>query len=51
MQHIIDRFVSYVIIDTESDASSETTPSTFKQFDLANLLVDVCSISVNCCNR
>lgn len=40
MQHIIDRFVSYVIIDTESDASSETTPSTFKQFDLANLLVE-----------
>ncbi len=39
MQHIIDRFISYVIIDTESDASSETTPSTPKQFDLANLLV------------
>ena len=40
MQHIIDRFISYVIIDTESDASSETTPSTSKQWDLANKLVD-----------
>ena len=39
MQNIIDRFVSYVIIDTESDANSTTTPSTKKQFDLANLLV------------
>ena len=40
MQNIIDRFISYVIIDTESDADSLTTPSTFKQFDLANLLVE-----------
>jgi tripeptide aminopeptidase len=39
MQHIIDRFISYVIIDTESDPSSETTPSTKKQLVLANLLV------------
>lgn len=39
MQHIIDRFISYVIIDTESDANSETTPSTKKQLVLANLLV------------
>jgi tripeptide aminopeptidase len=40
MQNIIDRFISYVIIDTESDANSDTTPSTSKQFDLANLLVE-----------
>jgi tripeptide aminopeptidase len=40
MQNIIDRFVSYVIIDTESDSSSETTPSTPKQWDLANKLVE-----------
>ncbi|MBQ0908198.1 peptidase T [Flavobacterium sp. F-328] len=40
MQHIIDRFISYVIIDTESDASSPTTPSTPKQWDLANKLVE-----------
>jgi tripeptide aminopeptidase len=39
MQKIIDRFVSYVTIDTESDPASETTPSTKKQLDLANLLV------------
>ncbi|WP_353779518.1 peptidase T [Winogradskyella sp. 3972H.M.0a.05] len=39
-QHIIDRFISYVTIDTESDPNSETTPSTAKQWDLANLLVD-----------
>ncbi|MDN3493649.1 peptidase T [Winogradskyella bathintestinalis] len=40
MQHIIDRFISYVTIDTESDPNSETTPSTKKQWDLANKLVD-----------
>jgi len=39
-QHIIDRFVSYVIIDTESDPKSDTTPSTSKQWDLANKLVE-----------
>jgi tripeptide aminopeptidase len=40
MQHIIDRFISYVTIDTESDANSETTPSTAKQWDLAHKLVE-----------
>lgn len=40
MQHIIDRFISYVIIDTESDASSVSTPSTKKQWNLANKLVE-----------
>ena len=40
MQHIIDRFISYVIIDTESDPNSETTPSTKKQWDLAHKLVE-----------
>lgn len=40
MQHIIDRFISYVIIDTESDPNSETTPSTQKQWNLANKLVE-----------
>ena len=39
-QHIIDRFISYVTIDTESDPSSSTTPSTAKQWDLANKLVE-----------
>ncbi len=40
MQKIIDRFVSYVTIDTESDPNSTTTPSTEKQWNLANKLVD-----------
>jgi tripeptide aminopeptidase len=39
MQHIIDRFISYVTIDTESDSNYETTPSTARQWDLANKLV------------
>ena len=38
MQHIIDRFFSYVTIDTESDFNSPTTPSTPKQLVLAKLL-------------
>ena len=37
-QHIIDRFISYVTVDTESDPKSETTPSTEKQWDLAHAL-------------
>lgn len=40
MQHLIDRFVSYVTIDTESDANSPTTPSTAKQLVLANKLAE-----------
>ncbi|MUU79798.1 peptidase T [Winogradskyella endarachnes] len=40
MQHIIDRFISYITIDTESDPNSHTTPSTEKQWDLANKLVE-----------
>lgn len=40
MQHIIDRFIGYVTIDTESDPNSDTTPSTTKQWDLANKLVE-----------
>ncbi len=40
MQHIIDRFISYVTIDTQSDPTSESTPSTKKQWDLANKLVE-----------
>ncbi|UZH55987.1 peptidase T [Salinimicrobium tongyeongense] len=37
-QEIIDRFLSYVKIDTQSDETSEATPSTKKQWDLANKL-------------
>ena len=39
-QHIIDRFKSYVTVVTESDPNSDTTPSTKKQWDLANKLVE-----------
>ncbi|ULC58651.1 peptidase T [Flaviramulus sp. BrNp1-15] len=39
-EHIIKRFVSYVTVDTESDPDSKTTPSTKKQWDLANKLVE-----------
>jgi tripeptide aminopeptidase len=35
---VIDRFLSYISIDTESDPNSETTPSTDKQWKLARLL-------------
>jgi tripeptide aminopeptidase len=40
MQHLIDRFISYVTIDTESDPNSKSTPSTKKQLVLALLLVE-----------
>jgi tripeptide aminopeptidase len=40
IQHtVLDRFLRYVKIDTQSDASSETFPSTAKQKDLGRLLV------------
>ena len=39
-QLIINRFLSYVKIDTESDPKSNTTPSTKKQWDLANKLYE-----------
>jgi tripeptide aminopeptidase len=39
-EHIIKRFLSYVTIDTESDPTSNTTPSTKKQWDLANKLAE-----------
>ncbi len=35
---IIERFLSYITIDTESDPISTTTPSTEKQWDLARKL-------------
>ena len=37
---VTDRFLRYVVIDTQSDASSKTQPSTEKQKDLGRLLVD-----------
>lgn len=40
MSDVVERFLRYVKIDTQSDLSSTTSPSTAKQFDLARLLVD-----------
>jgi tripeptide aminopeptidase len=40
MQHITDRFIRYVTIDTQSDPHSRSTPSTLKQWDLANPLAE-----------
>ncbi len=40
MENILDRFLRYVKIDTQSDENSESTPSTEKQWNLARLLVD-----------
>jgi len=37
-QDILDRFISYISIDTESDPNSATTPSSEKQWDLARKL-------------
>lgn len=39
-QALIDRFISYVTIDTESDPNSDTTPSSAKQWDLARKLAE-----------
>ena len=37
---IVERFLKYVSFDTQSSEESETTPSTAKQFNLANYLKD-----------
>ncbi|MBT8179263.1 MAG: peptidase T [Eudoraea sp.] len=39
MQGLVDRFLKYVKIDTQSDPYSDATPSTQKQWDLAHKLV------------
>ncbi|HRA47365.1 MAG TPA: peptidase T, partial [Thermomicrobiales bacterium] len=39
-QELEDRLVRYCIIDTQADEASPTSPSTAKQFELLNLLVD-----------
>jgi tripeptide aminopeptidase len=38
MNKILERFLNYVKIDTQSDAESKSNPSTEKQFDLGRLL-------------
>jgi tripeptide aminopeptidase len=37
---LLERFLQYVSIDTQSDENSETFPSTSKQYDLLNLLAE-----------
>ena len=40
MEKILDRFLRYVSVDTQSDPESETQPSTAKQLDLLRMLRD-----------
>ena len=40
MEAILDRFLRYVAVDTQSDENSETQPSTPKQLDLLRMLRD-----------
>lgn len=40
MTKTIENFLKYVAVDTQSDETSTTTPSTMKQHDLAQLLVE-----------
>lgn len=40
MKSVAEKFVRYAKIDTQSNEESNTTPSTDKQFNLANLLVE-----------
>lgn len=40
MSEVVERFIRYVKIDTESTRESDTFPSTLKQLDLAKLLRD-----------
>ncbi len=42
MDTLLDRFLRYVKIDTQSDETSGTSPSTKKQLDLCRLLADEC---------
>lgn len=42
MSELLNRFLRYVRIDTQSDETSDTSPSTLKQLDLSRLLADEC---------
>ena len=39
MSEVVQKFLRYVKIDTQSNEESQSTPSTMKQHDLAKLLV------------
>lgn len=40
MENILDRFLRYVAVDTQSDPESETQPSSAKEWDLLKMLRD-----------
>jgi len=40
MEKLIERFLKYIKIDSQSDPNSNTTPSTEKQWNIAKVLVD-----------
>lgn len=40
MQKLVERFITYIKTDTQSDPESQATPSTDKQWNLARLLVE-----------
>ena len=40
MEKLIERFIKYIKIDSQSDPDSTTTPSTEKQWDIARVLVE-----------
>jgi len=40
MEKILDRFLRYVSVDTQSNEESETQPSTAKQWNLLKMLRD-----------
>lgn len=42
MESVLDRFLRYVRVDTQSDEESSTYPSTLKQLDLCRMLADEC---------
>ena len=42
MSELLNRLLRYVRIDTQSDETSGTSPSTAKQLDLSRLLADEC---------
>ena len=39
-KHIIDRFIKYVTVDTESDPNNPAFPSSENQWNLAHILVE-----------
>lgn len=42
MESVLDRFLRYVKVDTQSDENSDSYPSTARQLDLSRMLADEC---------